>query len=328
MARIQPERYFQKVKDKYGDKVEILSEFQGKERPITICYHCEKHGDTVKVLNAKNVFNSTFNPCKRCANDKRSKSEKIGHRMSKADFYNRLIEYCKAHNGTVIETEWITAKTIYHFKCDNPEHPIFKSTADSLYNGKHWCPYCSGRMDAFDSKIEKIITAKNGEKIGKYINTMTPIKVKCLTHNYVWNITPCNLQKGRWCPVCNMNISEKAVWDWFIEHNIKVIPQYVFNDLIGGCNNYYRFDFAIFSQNNELKYLLEIDDVTHRGNGIKATAIQERDKLKNEYCDTHNIKLFRIPISDYKLKTRGEIEYRNFISDKLAEIERSFILGT
>ena len=30
MAKIQTERYFEKVRTKYGDKVEILSEFQGE----------------------------------------------------------------------------------------------------------------------------------------------------------------------------------------------------------------------------------------------------------------------------------------------------------
>lgn len=31
MAKIQTERYFEEVRTKYGDKVEILSEYQGKE---------------------------------------------------------------------------------------------------------------------------------------------------------------------------------------------------------------------------------------------------------------------------------------------------------
>lgn len=30
LAKIQTERYFEKVRAKYGDKVEILSEYQGK----------------------------------------------------------------------------------------------------------------------------------------------------------------------------------------------------------------------------------------------------------------------------------------------------------
>ncbi len=157
MAKIQTERYFENVRAKYGDKVEILSEFQGRERPITICYRCEKHGDTVKTMVAKNVFDRAFNPCKECKKEKKSIATANAHKMSKEDLYNRLVEYCKTWNGKVLEKEWVSAKTVYHFKCDNPEHPAFESTADSLFSGKHGCPYCCGRAGNFEKDMDNIV---------------------------------------------------------------------------------------------------------------------------------------------------------------------------
>ena len=316
MARINKDRYFENVKRVYGDKVEILSEFNGKERPITICYHCEKHGDTIKIINAKNVFNKNFNPCKKCLTEKK----RVSHTIDKNVLYQRLVDYCNSRGGSVVETEWTTAKTVYHFQCGNPNHPIFESTADSLMNGKHWCPWCYGRSGNFEKEIDDIITAKGGIKIGKYVNAATPIRIKCIKHNFEWDMTPCNIKKDRWCPICNMGLSEKAVWDWYKERNINVVPQYTFEDLSGELNNKYRFDFAILSENNDLEYLLEIDDESHRGNSDKYAHVRESDRLKDAYCELHNIKLIRIPISYSKLRVMPEEWYRTFISEKLSDV--------
>lgn len=316
LAKIQTERYFENVRTKYGDKVEILSEYQGKERPITICYHCEKHGDTVKTMVAKNVFNKKFCPCKECQHEHKS-----GFRsFNKVDLYNRLVDYCVSRGGTVIEKKWTKAKDTYHFKCNNPKHPVFESTADSLFSGRHWCPYCSGRTGNFEKEIDDIIQSKDGVRIGKYVNTATPIRVKCVEHDFEWDITPCNIKKGRWCPVCNMGLSEKAVWDWYKERNVNIVPQYTFESFSGDLNNKYRFDFGILSEDGKLQYLLEIDDETHRGNCEKYAHVRQSDKLKDKYCKDHNINLIRIPISYSKLRVMPEEWYRSFIAEKLASI--------
>lgn len=315
MSRINRDRYFENISNAYGDKVEILSEFNGKERPITICYHCEKHGDTIKTLNAKNVLNKNFNPCKKCLTEKKS----VSRTNDKKLLYQRLVDYCNSRGGSVIETEWITAKTIYHFKCSNSDHPVFTSTADSLVSNSHWCPWCSGRSGNFEKEIDDIILSKGGIKIGKYINASTPIRIKCIKHDYEWDMTPCNIKKDRWCPICKMGLSEKAVWDWYKERNINIIPQYTFEDLSGELNNKYRFDFAVLSESNDVEYLLEIDDESHRGNSNKYAHVRESDKLKNSYCELHDIKLIRIPISYSKLRVMPEEWYRTFISKKLSE---------
>lgn len=78
---------------------------------------------------------------------------------------------------------------------------------------------------------------------------------------------------------------------------------------IGG---YYRFDFYV-----ENKYLIEYDGIQHFSPGsgwntleqLKKT--QEKDKLKNLWCQQHNIPLIRIPythldeitIEDLKINT-------------------------
>lgn len=317
LARIQSEKYLNRVKEKYGDKVEILSEFQGCEQPITVCYHCNEHGDTIKTLVAKNVFNNKFCPCRECQREHKSCLRPLG----KDELFARLSDYCKSQGGAVLEQEWVSAKTLYHFKCSNPNHPVFESTADSLFGGKHWCPYCSGRAGDFEGEMDKIIASKNGVRIGKYVNTSKPVRVKCLKHNFEWDISFNNLCKGRWCPVCNLGLSEKAVWDWYTERHIDILPQFTFNDFVGDYNNKYRFDFAVFNKDGSLKYLLEIDDETHRGNSKKYEHIRKTDALKEEYCRSHCIKLIRVAISYSKIRVMPEQWYRDYISEKLSQIE-------
>ena len=318
MAKIDKQKYLDKVKEWYGNKVKVISEYYGQEYPITICYHCDKHGDTTKTLNAKNVFDRSFNPCSLCKKEKKSIATTNAHKMSKEDLYNRLVSYCQSHNGYVLEEKWTTAKTTYHFKCDNPEHPVFESTADSLYSGKHWCPYCSGRKGNFVERITRLVKEKGGVLVTPYINADTPIRVRCLKHSHEWNVTPCNLLKGKWCNVCSMSINEQTVWDWFNNNGFNVTTQYKFNDLIGLNGNPYRFDFAILDNNNNLLYLIEIDDETHRSKNEYYQDGQKRDRVKDKYCKDHNIPLYRIPISRDKISRKGYDWYYNYLNERLS----------
>lgn len=316
MAKINKELFLKNLKDKFGNKVELLSEYQGKEKKVEIVYHCDKHGDTVSWLNAKNIFGLNFNPCKECFKEKHSK--KRHPNKDKDYFYNKLKECCLKHEGFVIETEWTKAKDTYHFKCKNPEHPIFTNTADGIMNKHQWCPYCSGRKGDFEERIKEIIHNHNGELISSYKNSQKYVSVRCLEHNYKWKISPLNLIKGRWCPICSMSTNEKPVWNWLVSHGFKTIPQYKFSDLIGEDGNPYRFDFGIIDENDELVFLLEIDDETHRGNTDKYAKVKSRDVIKNNYCQEHGICLYRVPIDRWKIQSKGITWYNDYINENLS----------
>ena len=85
--------------------------------------------------------------------------------------------------------------------------------------------------------------------------------------------------------------------------NVEFQPQYTFDD----CKNAYvlRFDFGII-HNGELLGLIEYDGKQHfepveffgGEEGFRKT--QKRDKIKNTYCQVHNIPLLRLP---YTLST-------------------------
>lgn len=79
-----------------------------------------------------------------------------------------------------------------------------------------------------------------------------------------------------------------------------------------------RFDFAVFDESNQIKYLVEFDGRQHYfGTDAKwaesdsLETIQYRDNLKNKYCINKNIILKRIPYTDIK-----ELTLENIESDK------------
>ena len=319
-TKINKELFISHLKDKYGDKVELISEYHGKERPVEILYHCEKHGDTTKWLNAKNIFGLNFNPCKECF--KESHSKKNRPIQNKEFYYEKLKLCCEEHNGILIETEWTTAKDTYHFKCDNPDHPVFENTADGIMNKHQWCPYCSGRKGDFDKRIDAIVKEKGGEVISPYKSSQEYMKIRCIKHNYIWDITPCNILKGRWCPICKMSINEKVPLDWFNNNSFNVIPQYKFDGFVGKDGNPYKYDFGLLDNNNDILCMVEIDDETHRGNSEKYAEGRKRDIIKNNYCKEHNIPLYRVPIDRSKISRKGYDWYYNYIDEQLGFLRK------
>ena len=88
----------------------------------------------------------------------------------------------------------------------------------------------------------------------------------------------------------------------YVLNNQQIIYQkeYKFADLLSDKDWQLRFDFAIFNQTNELICLIEFDGDQHfkfsenwDWTKNEFERLQRSDALKNEYCTTHNIKLYR-----------------------------------
>ena len=103
------------------------------------------------------------------------------------------------------------------------------------------------------------------------------------------------------CGCLTISKGELAISQLLQNNNIDFKTEYAINI----NKNNYRYDFAIFKQNN-LKYLIEYDGIGHYeprqfGGISKEQAIQifnnqqSNDKIKNQWCKEHNIPLIRIP---------------------------------
>lgn len=174
---------------------------------------------------------------------------------------------------------------------------------NNILNGTG-CPKCAGTIkksqEEYISQVNKV--NRMIKVLGEYVNQNTKISHQCLKCNHIWEATPSNILSGRGCPVCHESKGEKKCKEIFDKYNIKYISQYTFNDLIGDYNILLKFDFGILNNNNELQILIEYDGDFHFRKVYKTQKFelqQKYDKMKNQYCKYHNIKLIRISYLDF-----------------------------
>lgn len=96
---------------------------------------------------------------------------------------------------------------------------------------------------------------------------------------------------------------ERAIEKYLTEHNILFKQQYRFIDC--KLDRQLRFDFAVLDDHDTVRLLIEFDGQQHYhpvslfGGEKTFKYVQLADQTKNTYCDTHNLKLLRIPYWEY-----------------------------
>jgi hypothetical protein len=128
------------------------------------------------------------------------------------------------------------------------------------------------------------------------------IKIICPNHGE-FKQRPSHHLNGVGCPGCSKSSGEQLIENYFNKNLIKFKSEYHFEDL--KVTKPLRFDFAIFNNLNNLKFLIEFNGIQHyefRKNFHKSKIDFEdslkRDNIKIEYCKENNIKLYIIRYDD------------------------------
>jgi len=94
---------------------------------------------------------------------------------------------------------------------------------------------------------------------------------------------------------------EVKIHNILTDYDIPFEEEYTFDDLIASSGRRLRFDFAIFTEDGELDFLIEAQGKQHytavdKFGGTKGVSQQRYNDLqKRKYCLKHNIKLVAIP---------------------------------
>lgn len=167
-------------------------------------------------------------------------------------------------------------------------------------NGK--CPRCYNTVkkttESFSIEVELTFNGEF-EVVGEYKNNHTPIKIKHSTCNRVFNSRPGNFMTNKSCPLCSKDgksRGEEKIFNILQSMDIKFIREKRFID----CKNLrpLPFDFYIPSKN----MIIEYDGEQHfkpKFNEKSFEDTKKNDKIKNEYCKSKNIKLIRIPYTEF-----------------------------
>lgn len=116
---------------------------------------------------------------------------------------------------------------------------------------------------------------------------------------------------------CIKSKGAKLISNLLSINHINYISEYKFEDFISNKKYPYRFDWAIF-KNNQLFCLLEYDGEQHFDKSNKWYR-ENIDEIKNQYCQKHNIPLYRISYKDYNKLTiefiKNIIHYKGELYD-------------
>lgn len=132
--------------------------------------------------------------------------------------------------------EYINMETKIKFKCkkDNFE---WETSPRYILIKKHGCPKCgkSLKLDTNIFKEQMLEINPNIEILGEYVNSDTPIRVRCKECNYFWNSRPYHLKNNKGCPKCAIKKlslkNSKNLEDFkkelkIINPNIEIIGEY------------------------------------------------------------------------------------------------------
>lgn len=107
------------------------------------------------------------------------------------------------------------------------------------------------------------------------------------------------------CGQCNLSSKgEEKIKQLLEEHNYCYQYDTIFPEFFNETGRRLRFDFIVYNESNEIICFIEFDgrqhftgpDTIHWGHSMDTLeSIQEKDSLKNNFCKSHNYKLYRIP---------------------------------
>jgi len=168
------------------------------------------------------------------------------------------------------------------------------------------CPRCANREPYTDSAFKDKLALVHDDIINTepYKDAKTPIEFLHQKCGKTWYAPPKRVLFGHGCPFCNESKGEAAITEYLESHNIMFIHDKTFDD----CKyvKKLRFDFYIPFYN----LVIEYDGIQHMqpsrfGGQTQAEAEvsfkkqQEKDAIKDQYCLHNNIKMIRIPHTQY-----------------------------
>lgn len=273
------------IKKMYGNEYILKSNYVNTKTYVKMMH--------TKCNHTYNVTPSNFLKGKKCPFCSRKRPQRNTEWFKKmvkdkyGDEYTVLGEYIETHTPILMK----------HNKCNN----IFEATPTNFLNKNKptKCPKCSHRSYKKTNKEfkQEVTKLTNGEYefVGNYINNKTPVEIKHKKCNRIFKVAPVDFLKpfGIRCQYCKESKGETKIRLFLEMNNIPFIAQYKIKDC--KYKKELPFDFKIKYKDKFI--LLEYDGEQHYQpifGSEKFIATQRNDKIKNEYCNKHKIKLIRI----------------------------------
>lgn len=232
-----------------------------------------------------------------------SKAWDINRAKRGRDYFDRLRNVCDDFGYELITPEDMFTNVHMKIQYRCPKHGIRESILDNLLH-RHGCLECSyeTRFDSVrhdQSYIEAIINhidentwLNPGEYKEAHVRNLR-IRCKC-GNEYVTSFQNFLKRGVTQCFSCSCKESkgEAIVRRFLQDHDIEFIPEKRFND----CRDKKPLPFDFFLP--DMNVCIEFDGKQHfeELDGFSDfESVQRHDRIKNQYCEDHHIKLIRIP---------------------------------
>lgn len=238
--------------------------------------------------------------CPSCGREKINKSIK-DRMLSNKEFINKLEENFGKNCFDFSELTYNGAHTSIKLKC-NKCNQINQKTPITFY--QIGCNFCNGKTmgkkkysnEYFLSKAKLIHGDRYDYSLVEYKGNNEKIKIICYNHGLFEQTASAHINAKSGCPECKTSKGEEQIGIFLNKNHIN----YIFQHQVKINNSYHYFDFYIPDKN----LIIEFNGMQHYkpikffGGADGFEYLQERDKIKNNYCIENNINLLIIPYNE------------------------------
>ena len=291
-------------------RLTVLEEYDGNDRDRVhwVC-QCNCVNNTKLIVPTSNLTSGHTTKCQKCCareTSERCLIDLTGQRFGRLVVTGRAENYISPSGDT--NTRWNC-----HCDCGND---VVVAQSGLRSRGTISCG-CYRREVTSEIQLEDLTGQRFGmlTVVDRGENQYHPNGGYSVTWNCICDcggkvtVQSGNLKSGHTQSCgCISSKGEARIKQYFIDNNIEYEPQYSFPDCI--YIGLLRFDFAVFNNNGGLMFLCEYDgqqhyepvifgDFTYDEAVVKYEELVQRDSIKNNYCEEHNIKILRIPYWEY-----------------------------
>jgi very-short-patch-repair endonuclease len=286
--------FIEKARLVHGEMYDYsLAEYKGTAGKVKII--CKVHGAFFQVANV-HLCGSGCSACK---------SAKLSdlNRLSLPDFLKKAKE---THGSRYDYSQTVYKGGDKKIAILCKEHGVFYQRAIDHIKGRGcWdCSFISGAtkrslgITEFIKKAKAIHGNTYDYSLVFYKNSSIPVEIKCKKHGF-FKQSPNSHMNGSGCPFCNESKGERKISQILIKQDISFIRQMRFDR----CRNINHLPFDFYIQSHNI--LIEFDGKQHflakpHWGGEKALQrVQKHDQIKNRFAERRNIRLVRIPYTEY-----------------------------
>jgi hypothetical protein len=281
--------FIKRARARHGIKYDYsLSNYVAYNKPVKIV--CPIHGEFLQKPFVHYVSN-----CPKCG--RRYSTEEFIKRSK--EVHKQAYDYSKViYKGVFVPVTLICKK---HDKA-------FQITPDNHIFSKQGCPLCGSGKHRTNGDFIQLAKEVHGDlydySLVEYKSATKKVDIICKVHGIFKQQPDCHLNRSNGCPSCKVRSKGE---ECIVEELSKLIPGEEVLRQYSDQNCRYklplRFDFFLPKRNLAIEYDGEQHfravDFSNKASEQRIVeifeAIQERDKAKQIFCDTHGITLLRIP---------------------------------